>query len=186
MRPQLIQPGERVPVRLTPTQRDLILEHTFIDPELQQRLRVAETDGTSIVARLTLDDLDNLLGSVAAETNHSKDATLRKRLDTVYDRLREVDEAHTDDPSTIRRVSLFSLPKYTPKQGQYLAFIYYYTKLHGQAPSEADLQHYFEVSPPAVHRMVVALEERGFTERAPGQPRSIRLLVPRDELPDLE
>ena len=27
---------------------------------------------------------------------------------------------------------------YTPRQGQYLAFIYYYTKIHGRAPAEAD------------------------------------------------
>ena len=37
----------------------------------------------------------------------------------------------------------------TDKQGQYLAFIYYYTKIHGRPPSEADLQGYFGVSPPA-------------------------------------
>jgi hypothetical protein len=29
---------------------------------------------------------------------------------------------------------------YTPKQGQYLAFIYYYTKIHGRPPAEADFQ----------------------------------------------
>jgi repressor LexA len=182
----VIQPGERVPIRLSPVQRDLILEHTFIDLELQQRLRVAEADGGSIVARLTLDDLDDLLGHVAAQANHSKDARLRKRLDTIYERLRGVEEAHTDDPSTTRLTASFSVPKYTPKQGQYLAFIHYYTKIHGQAPSEAALQHYFKVSPPAVHRMVVALEERGFIERSPGQPRSMRLLIGRVELPDLE
>ena len=31
-------------------------------------------------------------------------------------------------------------PKYTSKEGQYLAFIYYYTKLNGQAPAERDMQ----------------------------------------------
>jgi repressor LexA len=186
MRRRVIQPGERVPVRLSPAQRDLILEHTFIDPELQQRLRVAEADGASIVAPLTLDDLDDLLGHVAAEANHSKDARLRRRLDTIYERLRDVEEAHTDDPSTTRLAPIFSVPKYTPKQGQYLAFIHYYTKIHGRAPSEADLQRCFEVPPPTVYRMVVALEERGFIERSPGQPRSIRLLIGRAELPDLE
>jgi len=39
---------------------------------------------------------------------------------------------------------------YTAKQGQYLAFIYYYTKIHGQPPAEADLQRYFKVSPPSI------------------------------------
>jgi len=186
MRVRAIQPGERVPVRLSPAQRDLILEHAFIDPELEQRLRVAEAEGASIIARLTLDDIDELLGSVAAEANHSKDARLRKRLDTIYERLRDVEEAHTDDQSSTRLAPIFSVPKYTPKQGQYLAFIHYYTKIHGEAPSEADLQRYFKVSPPTVHRMVLALEDRGFIERFPGQSRSIRLLIARSELPDLE
>jgi Mn-dependent DtxR family transcriptional regulator len=47
---------------------------------------------------------------------------------------------------------------YTPRQGQYLAFIYYYTKLNGQPPAETDMQRYFRVSAPAVHQMVVTLE----------------------------
>ena len=41
---------------------------------------------------------------------------------------------------------------YTDKQGQYLAFIYYYGKIHGSPPSEAEMQHYFQVSPPSVHK----------------------------------
>jgi len=70
-------------------------------------------------------------------------------------------------------------PRYTDKQGQYLAFIYYYTKLTGRAPSEADMQRYFDITPPSVHQMVVTLEAYGLIERTPGQGRSIRLLLPR-------
>jgi Mn-dependent DtxR family transcriptional regulator len=76
--------------------------------------------------------------------------------------------------------------RYTDKQGQYLAFIYYYSKINGRAPSEADMQGYFNVTPPSVHQMVVTLEAYGLIERTPGQGRSIRLLLPREELPDLE
>jgi Mn-dependent DtxR family transcriptional regulator len=75
---------------------------------------------------------------------------------------------------------------FTRKQGQYLAFIYYYTKLHGKAPSEADMQAYFRVTPPSVHAMVLTLAARGFIERVPYSPRSIRLLVRPEDLPDLE
>ena len=66
-----------------------------------------------------------------------------------------------------------------------MAFIYYYTKVNGRAPSEADMQKYFGVTPP-VHQMVVTLEANGLIERVPGQGRSVRLLVPREGLPDLE
>jgi Mn-dependent DtxR family transcriptional regulator len=76
--------------------------------------------------------------------------------------------------------------RYTDKQGQYLAFIYYYTKMHGRAPAELDMQKYFNVTPPSVHQMVVTLEQHGLIERIPGQARSIRLLLSRDELPDLK
>ncbi len=74
---------------------------------------------------------------------------------------------------------------YTARQGQVLAFIYYYTKIHGRSPSEADMQGYFRVSPPAVHQMVLSLEKLGFIERTPGQGRSLKLLLHREQLPDL-
>lgn len=76
--------------------------------------------------------------------------------------------------------------KYTPKQGQYLSFIYYYTKLNGYPPAEADMQRYFKATPPTVHNMVITLEQHGLIERIPGKPRTIRVLLPRQDLPDLE
>ena len=75
--------------------------------------------------------------------------------------------------------------KPTAKQGQYLAFIYYYTKLNGRPPAEADMQRYFRTTPPTVHNMVVTLCDRGFISREPGRSRTIRLLVGRDDFPDL-
>jgi Mn-dependent DtxR family transcriptional regulator len=74
---------------------------------------------------------------------------------------------------------------YTATQGQYLAFIYYYTKIHGVPPAEADMQRYFKVSPPSVHNMIVTLEKRRLIARTPGAARSVRLLLSRDQLPDL-
>lgn len=79
-----------------------------------------------------------------------------------------------------------SKPRFTKLQGQYLAFIETYTTLHGVAPAEADMQRFFRVTPPAVHRMILALEECGFIERVPGRSRSIRLLLSANEIPKLE
>jgi len=73
--------------------------------------------------------------------------------------------------------------KFTELQGQ---FIQTYTTLHGMAPAEADMQRFFRVTPPTVHRMVVTLEQRRLLERVPGQSRSIRLLLSSDEIPKLE
>ena len=75
--------------------------------------------------------------------------------------------------------------QFTEKQGQYLAFIYAYTKLHRRPPAEADMQRYFEVTAPSVHRMVLELELRGLIRRQPGQARSFQLLVGPEELPVL-
>lgn len=74
----------------------------------------------------------------------------------------------------------------TDKQGQYLAFIYYYTKIHGEAPAEADMQRYFRVTPPTVHQMVLTLERQGFIERTPGKGRSITLRISKAEIPELD
>jgi len=89
-------------------------------------------------------------------------------------------------PNTAARKAQQSRNQYTRKQGQYLAFIYYYTKLNGYPPAETDMQRYFKTTPPAVHGMVVQLEKKGFIEKKPNEPRSIRVLLPREELPDLE
>ena len=75
---------------------------------------------------------------------------------------------------------------YTHKQGQYLAFIHYYSKIHGYPPAEADIQRYFKVTPPSVHNMVSTLEKRGLVEKEPGRPRTIGVLLPFEELPALE
>lgn len=75
---------------------------------------------------------------------------------------------------------------YTEKQGQYLAFIYNYTVMHGEPPSEADMQRFFRVSPPTVHQMVLKLDERGLISRVPRESRTIRVLVPPEQLPLLE
>lgn len=76
-------------------------------------------------------------------------------------------------------------PRFTAKQGQYLAFIYNYSKIHRRAPAESDLERHFGVSPPAVHDMIKTLERNGLIERTPGQARSIRLCVKPEHLPRL-
>ena len=77
-------------------------------------------------------------------------------------------------------------PEYTSRQGQVLAFMHYYTKLNGCPPAENDVAGYFKITRPSAHQMVVTLERRGLIERVPGQARSIRLLLAREDLPDLE
>ena len=80
-------------------------------------------------------------------------------------------------------VSQPMIAPFTDVQGQYLAYIATYIKLHRRPPAETDIQNYFGVTPPTVHRMIVVLTERGLIRRRPGEPRSIEVLVPPDQLP---
>jgi DNA-binding MarR family transcriptional regulator len=75
---------------------------------------------------------------------------------------------------------------FTPKQGQYLAFIDAYTRVHCRPPAEHEIQRRFGVTPPSVHQMILTLERAGLIRRQPGVPRSIEVLVPPEELPVLE
>jgi len=78
------------------------------------------------------------------------------------------------------------MPDFTEKQGQYLAFIYNYTKINGRPPAEADIQRYFRVTPPTVHQMILTLEQKGFIRRIPRQARTIKILLPPEQLPYLK
>lgn len=94
--PQRIRPGEKVPLELNDRERTLILEHTFADEKLTDRLRVVPKPSERPVFRFTLDDLDELAGFVAAEANHAKDKKLGKELDRLFARIDGVLESYTD------------------------------------------------------------------------------------------
>lgn len=76
-------------------------------------------------------------------------------------------------------------PVPTARQAQFLSYISNYTLLNDCAPTEADMQRFFQITPPSVHTMVITLERRGFIRRVPGQARSITLIVPPESLPCL-
>jgi DNA-binding MarR family transcriptional regulator len=88
--------------------------------------------------------------------------------------------SHTSEPCLA-----VSLPRFTPKQGQYLAFIHAYTLVLGRPPAQADLQRHFRVTPPSVHQMLLTLERSRLIRREPGVARSIEVLVHPDALPRL-
>src|SRR3954453_3190147 len=78
-----------------------------------------------------------------------------------------------------------SAKSFTERQGQYLAFIDAYTRVHGRPPAETDMQRHFQLSPPSVHQMVLTLERLGHIRRQPGGARSIEVLLPPEDLPVL-
>src|SRR5690349_3117350 len=78
-----------------------------------------------------------------------------------------------------------SARSFTETQGQYLAFIDAYTRVHGRPPAESDIQRPFRVSPPSVHQMVLTLERLGLIRRQSGVARSIEVILAPEDLPIL-
>lgn len=85
----------------------------------------------------------------------------------------------------MNQMSGSDIPRFTAKQGQYLAFIDAYTRVHRRPPAEREMQYHFGVTPPSVHQMILTLERAGLIRRQPGVARSIEVLVPPQHLPVL-
>ena len=96
------------------------------------------------------------------------------------------DPEFNDIETNVFKVGNRVTASYTARQGQYLAFIHCYTKLNGQPPSEADMQRHFMTTPPTVHQMILTLEKKGLVSLTPGMARSIQVLLPKEQLPELE
>ena len=94
MRKKRIQPGEKVSLKLTATERKLILQDLMcLDRNSEQIVRSTPT-GKPVM--MTLNDLDELGGYITAEANHCDDKNVQRRLDKLFDRLQEELESYDD------------------------------------------------------------------------------------------
>jgi hypothetical protein len=92
-----VRAGEKVPLKLSHRERELILEHTFADNELTASLRIVPAANKASVYSFTLDDLEELSGYVGAEANHAKDKKLQRELDRLFERMQAGLESYTDE-----------------------------------------------------------------------------------------
>ena len=98
MRKKHIQPGEKIGLKLTPTERSAILEDLrCLDPQHEQLIQEA---GAGKPVMMTLDELEDLVGYIAAEANHTDDNKLRRKLDNVFEKCQRLMETYTDEPNT--------------------------------------------------------------------------------------
>ena len=93
LNPREIGPNDRVSIHLTAQDRELLVEHTFVDPQYVEHLR-ADSTGRGFVGDYTLDDLEDLIGYVAAEANHAKQKSLARRLNSLFDRLVQMQRSY--------------------------------------------------------------------------------------------
>ena len=108
-----IKPGDKIRVAFTARERTLVIEHTFAGPEWIDVLEVSRQSRGKYIVGVTLDDLDELLGHIAAEANHTKSKTLRRELDALYARLQDELQAYDDGQWTDPSVT-FGLAKKQP------------------------------------------------------------------------
>lgn len=73
---------------------------------------------------------------------------------------------------------------FTPQQGQYLRFIHDYIQEHGKVPSQSEMAERLKLS--SASGMLKTLESRGLISREPGNPQSLKILVPEHAIPPRE
>lgn len=91
-----IKRGEKIEISFSSRERKLLIEHTFADSEYTERLRPVSGSATW-VGEYTLEDLDDLLGYIAAEANHAEDANLERKLQALYDRLCKIEDSSEEE-----------------------------------------------------------------------------------------
>jgi len=83
-----------IEIKFTPQERDLIIDHTFTGPDLTKRLQIAEIKGARLIVKYSTYDLDELIGFIAAEANHTDDKKIEKKLDKLFDKLNSILEKY--------------------------------------------------------------------------------------------
>lgn len=78
-------PNERVSLKLSAAQRDLILGLILMDDELAERIRKPPTGQGDVP--LALDELSRLVTYVEADANHTPDERRRKQLNRLCRRI---------------------------------------------------------------------------------------------------
>lgn len=85
-----IRPGEKVPLKMTAAQRALVVnEVTCLDQSYEQTIR--DTPLAEPIM-MTLDELDDFAGFVAAEANHCDQRAKCRQLDAVFEKIQNLQD----------------------------------------------------------------------------------------------
>ena len=104
MQKKYIQPGEKVALRLTAPERMLVLECVnFLDDNC---LLVIAGTPVSKPVMMTLDEIDDLSGYIAAEANHCDDKKKQKKLDAVFDKALKLLDRYTEEEPAPQSLSI--------------------------------------------------------------------------------
>ena len=87
---KFIKTGDPIPIVLSGLERNLILEQTFVGTDITEPISEAVEQKCKITIYLSLEDIDDLLGYVAAAANHESDDSLQNKLDKLYGKLESI------------------------------------------------------------------------------------------------
>jgi len=95
-RHKVIAPDEPVPLGLTASERQTVLDCLYVmDVRYQDRIRETPPDKP---IEYTLSELEDLHGNLAFDANHTDDARYEKKLDKVLRKIERLLETYTDQP----------------------------------------------------------------------------------------
>jgi len=90
-----IKPDQKLELDLTPAERKAILENlTLLPPEYEAMLKKIHPEQPLL---LTLDDLEDFSGYIAAESNHTTKNKLRTVLDSAFEKMADLLDTFTDE-----------------------------------------------------------------------------------------
>ena len=90
-----IQSGEKVPLKLTATERNMILEDLMLlDQNYEEIVRNTPSEKPVM---MTLDDLEDFGGYIAAEANHCEDKKKQTKLDNIFQKIQKLLYRYSDE-----------------------------------------------------------------------------------------
>jgi len=89
--PVSVKRSDKIDIELTEYERNLLLKMVIIEEELTEKFRLARIHNGMLRFKLSPEDLDILLGHIAAETNHTKNSHYQNQLDALYDKLKNIE-----------------------------------------------------------------------------------------------
>lgn len=109
-----IKPGQKLELDLTPAERKTILDHLLcLPPEYESLLKKTRPEEPLL---LTLDDLEDLSGYVAAEANHTSNKKVGKILDSAFTKMESMLDRFTDEEPVVTRPTAATRPKKPTKK----------------------------------------------------------------------
>lgn len=98
-----IKPGQKLELDLTPAERKAILENLkVLPPEYEAMLKKVHPEQPLL---LTLDDLEDFSGYVAAESNHTTNKKLRTVLDAAFEKMTDLLDTFTDEEPAVKKTT---------------------------------------------------------------------------------